>query len=201
MSLRLAPSIWLTLFNALLAAALALGLAAPAWAQTTSSLNPTAPPAGANVTTLSRQNLAVMGTLAAGASANFTVDYEPQMEGTGKLAPWLLRMYFSAPGASANQIGFRWVDQTSNAAVGSTTNNSGTSVAPSIGGNATDVPAGTDTSTIQQAVLSAAAPGNFAITVFDGANVPANYTLQLMPLLGGVLESGINPSPKPVQVS
>ncbi len=159
---------------------------------------PSASPGGP--ITLSRDTLAVTGSLKAGASASYTVNYQPQLEGSGNPAPWLLRMFYSAPGASPNTIGFSWLDQTNPTAVGTTNGNNGKSAAPSIGGNATDVPLGTDTGTIQQAVLSGASPGTFAITVTNSSNVVTNYTLQLFPLLGGVLEPGLNPNPTPVKV-
>ncbi len=173
-------------------AAMALALSAPL-----ASVALGAGPSPATPTMLSRQNLAVAGSLNPADSASYTVDYQPQLEGGGKLAPWLLRMNFSAPGASPNSLGFSWLDQTNAAASGSTNGNTGKSETPQIGGNMTDVPAGTDTGTIQQAVLSGGAPGTFAITVSDGSNVPASYTLQLFPMVGGKLEPGINPNPVP----
>ncbi len=153
-------------------------------------------PAGPTV--LSRENMLVNGSLVSGASAAYTVNYQPMMEALSKPSPWLLRMYFSAPGSTPGGVAFSWVDQTSPTAQMATAGSTGTSSTPQIGGNATDVPSGTDTSTIQQAVLSGGSDGTFAISVFNSSNVMASYTLHLYPLLGGVLETGLNPNPTPI---
>ncbi len=150
----------------------------------------TQPPSGAAIV-LSRQNLIVAGRLPTGGGAGYTVDYQPQIESLGKPAPWLLRMTFTATNAPQTAVGFTVVDQTNPLVQGSSAGHVQTSVAPVIGGNITDVPSGTDTSTIQQAVLSGASPGTFQVTLFNGASSPTSYTLQLFPLLGGVLEGGI----------
>lgn len=193
---RLPPiSRWLlTLVGAL---SLTLAFAAGAAAQTPA---PAGPAPGTPVT-LSRQNMAVIGGLAPGASVNFNVDYQPQLESSGKLAPWLLRLYYSAPGAAAGSIGFTWTDNTGVAgAQGSTFGNTGKSSQPQFGGNITDVPVGADPTIIQQAVLSGGASGSFSITVSNGSTVQCNYTLQLLPLLHNQLETGLNPNPTPMPV-
>lgn len=155
-----------------------------------------APPPPSAPTVLSRQNLIVAGTLASGGGAAYTVDYRPLTEALGKPAPWLLRMTFTPPpNVPPNSIGFTVLDQTDPLVQGSSAGHVQTSVSPTIGGDFTSVPAGTDTSTIQQAVLSAASPGTFSVTLFNGASGPANYVLQLFPLLGGQLEPGINSNP------
>lgn len=170
--------------------------AAPASSQTaTATATPTPAP---NV--LSRSNLVVNGTLGAGMSATYYVDYEPMYEGRditkqpivqGHSAPWLLRMYYASPSAAPGSIGFTWLDQTRPALEGTTSGNSSTSVPPKTGGDATDVPPGTSTSNIQQAVLSAAYPGPFAITVSNGSSTSASFQLQLFPLFNGKLEPGL----------
>ncbi len=156
---------------------------------------------------LSRDNLVAVGTLGPGGSATYTVDYEPRFEGAditkspvvpGKAAPWLLRMWVSAPGAFPGGVSFSWLDQTPAAIDGSTAGNSGKSTTPQVGGNVTDVAAGTATGEIQQAVLSAAQPGSFSINIFNGSNARASYRLQLYPLVYGKLEPGINPNPAPI---
>lgn len=158
---------------------------------------PVSPPPDA-ATTLSRQNQAIAGTLPPHGSAVYTVDYQPLLEGLGTLAPWLLRMKFTAPGASPlNSVTFTVIDQTNPLAQGSTAGNVQTSVAPIIGGNFPDVSLNVDPSTIQQAILSAASPGKFKVTVVNSTNGPARYLLQLFPLLGGQLESGASPDPVP----
>lgn len=167
---------------------LACMLCAPAWSRVAAE----AP------TVLSRQTTAVSGTLAPGGTANYTVDYEPQTEGLGKPAPWVLRLYFSAPGAAPGSVSFVWFDQTNPTVSGATNGAAGTSAPPQIGGNATNVPPGTDTSVIQQAVLSGGGPGPFSITVINTSTVQANYTLRLYPLNGGALEAGVNPNATPV---
>ncbi len=147
---------------------------------------------------LSRQNLALSGTLPVGGSASYVVDYQPRLEGGAHPAPWLLRMTYSAPGAIPNSIGFTWQDQT-NAAPGSvTTGGMGRSTMPQTGGNITDVPPGIDPGSVQQAMLAGAASGSFAITVTNVSAVAVSYTLRLLPLLDGKLEAGIDPNATPV---
>lgn len=147
---------------------------------------------------LSRQLLAVSGQLAIGASDSYVVDYQPQYEGASKPAPWLLRMYYAAPGAALNSISFTWQDHTAAAPGAVTTGGQGRSSQPTTGGGATDLPPGVDPSTVQQAILSAPAPGQFSINVINTSNVPVTYTLRLYPLLDGRLEPGINPNATPV---
>lgn len=164
---------------------------------------PAAPPAAGSGATpiLNRQNLAYTGGVPAGSVVNFTLDYQPQLEANGALAPWLVRMNFWAQGAGRNTIGFTWIDQTDPNVHAPTAGATGRSVAPSIGGNITDVPVGTDTGTLQQAVLSAAVPGPFYLGVYNTSAVDAGFTIQLYPLLNGKLEPGINPSPTPIPLA
>ncbi len=138
--------------------------------------------------TLDRQNPAADGILDGGGSARYSVSYQPRLEAFGKPAPWLLRLTFNAPGAPPGSIGFTWLDQTDPNPRGTTAGSSGRSVSPGVGGNATDAPVGTDRAAIQQAVLSAAGPGSFTITVMNGSKVRASYTLHMIPLLGGLPE-------------
>ncbi len=148
---------------------------------------------------LSRENLVVAGTLAVNSGASYTVKYLPQLEGGDKPSPWVLRLYYYAPGAVQGSIGFTWLDQTDPMAPAATTGSTGASSVPNTGGNGTQVPPGTDTSNIQQAVLSGGGGGNFVVNVFNNSNGPASYTLRLFPLAGGVLEPGLNPNAAPVQ--
>lgn len=150
---------------------------------------------------LSRENLVAAGTLAAGGGATYTVKYLPLFEAASKPSPWVLRMYYTAPGAIQGSIGFTWLDQTDPTAPAATTNSTGTSTTPQVGGNATDIPPGSDSSNVQQAVLSAGGGGNFVITLFNNSSVTASYVLRLFPLNGGVLEAGLNPFAAPPQPS
>ncbi len=175
------------------------GIALGVWALLTSLALAAVTP---GPTVLSRANMLVTGSLPGGGSASYTVDYQPMTEGDGsKPAPWLLRMYYSAPGAPQGAVGFSWLDQTTQGQQSQTTaGNTGQSVTPQIGGNAPDVPVGTDTNTIQQAILSGAGPGTFAITLLNSSSVAASYTLHLYPLVNGALEAGLNPNPTPVSI-
>lgn len=133
---------------------------------------------------LSRQNRTAAGVLPPGQTATYTVDYQPQLEGNGKPAPWILRMYYAPPGPQGS-VNFTALDQTNPQVSGTTSTNTQQSVRPSIGGNLTDVPPGTDTAGVQQAVLSAGGAGPFAVTVYNGSQATISLTLQLIPQVNG----------------
>lgn len=148
--------------------------------------------------TLSRQRPAVTGTVAPGGSDSYLVDYQPMIETGNKPAPWLLRMYFSPPNSSPDLVDFTWLDQTSPQASAATFGNMGKGSAPTYGGNITNVPINTDLNSIEQAVLSGGSAGTFAITVQNFSTTPATYTLRVYPLIGGVIEPGLNLDVTPV---
>lgn len=152
-------------------------------------------------TVLSRNNLAVTGTLAPGAGQSFTVNYQPQLETGSKPSPWLLRMYLSPPNPTPDACAFTWLDQTDPNATAATTSSQGKSSTPSIGGNAADVPVGTDTNSIEQAMLSGGGNGTFLINASNNSPNTVTYTMRLFPLIGGVVEPGTNPNPTPVSVN
>ncbi len=183
----------LTLAGAV-AAALALSLPLSGLAQTSQAPAQPVPP---GEIVLGRQRPAVGGTLADGASVTYTVNYQPMQEDTGKLAPWLVRLNLNTVNGRTNSVAFTWIDQTPPVQGASTSGNTGRSVGPMNGGNVTDIPLGADSTLFQQAVLSAAQPGNFSININNGAGGPVNYTFQVIPMFLGNVEPGANPNPAP----
>lgn len=180
------------------AATLALSLAPPALAQSPAgAMQQPAQPVPPGEVVIGRQRPAVGGTLANGASVTYTVNYQPLPEDSARLAPWLVRLNLNTVNGTPNSVAFTWIDQTPPVMGASTSGNTGKSVGPQTGSNTTDVPPGVDPTLVQQAVLSAAQPGNFSITINNSSGGPVSYVFQVIPLLFSNVEPGANPNRQP----